>query len=95
MNMFHELYYGNISPWDKKIEDGGEYAKQTEKLLQYANAIMPTLDNESRKLWEEFIAVQAETEALSNERSFADGFCLGAMLMLEIIGHCPTDFTLR
>ena len=39
MSILHELYYGNISPWDKKIGNDGEYAELAEKLIRYTDEL--------------------------------------------------------
>ena len=34
MNIIEELYYGNISPWEKQFNKSSEFAKQCDILVE-------------------------------------------------------------
>lgn len=79
-----ELYHGNINPVAKSIVQGSAYQKVMHRLSDLEEKLVAQLDEEQKKLLEDFIAAQGELNYISGEERFTDGFRMGARMILEI-----------
>jgi hypothetical protein len=88
MNILEDLYYGNINPNEKCFDKKSEYAKfvkiiidNEEKLIAFLNAL-PNAE-EGRHLFSEMLNAHSEISQFEEFERFAEGFRLGAGIMLE------------
>lgn len=84
MTMLEELFYGNINPCDKAVKKGSRYAKLQKRLCDNYDGLRKSLTEKDLPLLDAAEDAAAELSVLSQKESFADGFRLGARLMLEI-----------
>lgn len=79
-----ELYHGNINPVAKSIVQGSAYQKAMHQLSDLEEKLRAQLDEDQKKLLEDFITAQGELNYISGEERFTDGFRTGAKIILEI-----------
>lgn len=91
MSIINELYNGNINPGEKFAKKDGEYHKLMAKLSECIELLMPMLDGDSLKLWNEIQETELSMEKITERESFIDGFCIGAKLMQEILENDRID----
>ena len=88
MNILEKLYYGNINPNAKTIDQNSEYDKfvkiiadNEEKLITYFDAI-PT-STEEQNLFSQLINAQLEVLSISELERFIEGFSLKEAFKLK------------
>ncbi len=92
MSILNDLYYGNISPWDKSIGSNSEYYKQNQRIFELQDMLTATLNDNENKLFTEVMELEARLCALCEEERYIDGFCTGVKLILESLNHKSTNF---
>ena len=87
MAILEELYNGNISPVEKCIKKGSEYHKLNVALMEQLEEFTQALTDAQKRKYEKIIDGIYGLNAVVEKERFEDGFCLGAKLVLEIIGY--------
>ena len=85
-DILKELWRGNIRPFEKHHRISFEIMNQYRFIER---TFIDGLNDEQRELFDKF---QAVNDTIANEceyESFADGFCLGAGIMLQIVHSEP------
>ncbi len=62
-----------------------QYAGAMQRLADCEEKLTGILDDEQRKLFEEYVDDQREVSVISDCASFTDGFKLGAKIMLDVL----------
>lgn len=83
MNILKELYYGNVSPLEKRIKTGSEYAKFIAIIADSEEKLNSCLDDEKKYLLNRIINAQGEILDIESCEHFIDGVRLGAQFMLD------------
>ena len=88
MNILEKLYYGNINPNAKTIDQNSEYGKfvkiiadNEEKLITYFDAI-PT-STEEQNLFSQLMDAQLAVLSTSELERFIEGFQTGARFIMD------------
>ncbi len=88
-SIIKELYYGNISPYDRTYDSSSEYARQIDNLTDYEEKLRNFLKNERFTEWYEIFESYIKSSQISGSiieyECFSQGFRLGAKLALEMI----------
>lgn len=79
-----QLYYGNIQPFNKRIEDGSAYQQAQCRFSDVIDALHKTLDAEEKVLLEQLTDDWNAINSIGREDSFVDGFQLGGKIALEL-----------
>ena len=85
MSKLKELYYGNICPIEKTIEKGSEYYEFSKKAVDEEEKLLKNLNNEEKEIYENILQYRSRQSCILEEEIFADGFRLGAQIILEIL----------
>lgn len=72
-DILEKLYLGEIRPAEKAI-DGNAMKEKYKKIIQAEEEVMKSLDNESKMLFERYLAVNGEAHADAVIESYKDGF---------------------
>ena len=89
MTLLEDLFYGNIRPNDKSFNKKSEYAEfakiviENERLLAALISKLPNAEEEEQVL-SRMINAQSELSDFMSYEHFAEGFKLGAGIMLEV-----------
>jgi len=84
-SILHELYYGNISPNEKSFIRDSEYGKTIQVVSDSEEKLLKLLNDEEKELLKTFSNAQGDLNTISVADSFADGFCLGMRIAIEIM----------
>ncbi len=87
MAILEELYNGNINPSEKYIKRGSEYHELNVELVEQIEEFTQALTDAQKQKYEKIIEGIYGLNAIIEHERFEDGFCLGAKLILEIIGY--------
>lgn len=79
-----DLYHGNIQPSTKQVVVGSDYHKNQQALGDAADKLEQALNAEEKILLENVMTAWSNLDCIGNEERFAEGFKMGARLMLEI-----------
>ena len=89
MTILEDLFYGNINPNDKCFDKKSEYAKllkiviDNEEMLTVFLEKLPNAEGEQKAL-SQMVKAQNESSEFMYYEHFAEGFRLGASIMLEV-----------
>ena len=85
-SIFYALYYGAVSPWENSHLFSSQEYKDTLKLAtELQEKLLEQLNEDSKKLLDEFLKADAKVGSFFEEEKFKDGFILGARLMIETL----------
>ena len=85
MGVINELWRGNISPQEPHKGTSKEYRKIVSQICEQQEKIMSEMSEESRKQFLAYEDLLSAEECMSLERTFEDGFRLGAMFILDVM----------
>ena len=80
-----DLYYGNITPYDRQIRSGTSLMKATEQSQECEEQLTKLLEGEARSLLLRRINAENEIGSTLALENFILGFRLGTRLILEAL----------
>ena len=84
MHILEELWGGKVNLHEKGFPSK-QYARAMQRLASCGENLLCALDDEKRKLFEEYVDDQLEVSIIADCASFIDGFRLGAKIMLDVL----------
>lgn len=78
-----ELYYGNISPSDRRFLQSGEYAQILRLITRNEEELRQSLKEAQKAIFEKFKDSTSELEGMTEVTAFVLGFKLGLRLTAE------------
>lgn len=85
MNILSDLWYGNISPCERRIPSDSEYLKLFTQFCNAVDKLEGELPQEKQQLCEDLGELQLKLMSIGEKDTFILGFRLGARMMLDII----------
>lgn len=85
MSVLEDLWYGNIAPWEREIKRSSEYSDVLERIVQHEKELNARLNDEEKEILEKFMNCTNEMCCISEREMFAQGFMLGAKLIIEVM----------
>lgn len=82
-----ELYYGNVSPWERKRVYTPERTALTDKIDDIVEHFKNLLSPEEYKKFAQMQELAAQVDADDAVDIFEHAFCLGVLLMIDIFGY--------
>jgi len=79
-----DLYYGNYSAASKPFPRNSAYAEALSMVCRLEEEMQEQLSSGQRDLFERYLNGQAALAEAAAEKYFAEGYRLGARLMLEL-----------
>lgn len=83
-SILHQLYDGEIAPWEQFAPTLTAYQSQRREHLRHYESLRKSLTEEQRKELEEVMDEQLALFPLEMAESFIKGFRLGAGIMMEV-----------
>ena len=89
MLILEDLYVGDIRPNERSFKRNSQYAKALDEVVKVGNMLTELLNEEQKKLFENFMDAQREVTVLTDCETFCYSFKLGAKIMLDVLteGH--------
>ena len=84
MYVLEDLWGGKVNLHEKGFPSK-QYARAMQRLANCGEKLLVVLNEEERKLFEEYVDDQLEVSIIADCASFIDGFRLGAKIMLDIL----------
>ena len=85
MNIIEDLWYGNISPWERPFKKGSPYAELLALVVRHQEDLLPRLNDEEKEIFEKFADCTTEMHDLAEREAFMKGFVLGSRIIIEVM----------
>lgn len=85
MLILEKLWKGDVAPGERCYIPKGEYSKSYEMMVESEEYLRKHLTGEDLQQFQQFRDAELNMSRLSDFNSFAEGFRLGALLMLDVL----------
>ena len=86
MKIFEELWYGRINPSQQTKPDDKFASELTDQIVEKEDELAPLLSDEAKEILDQMREKQLDLSVANEKKAFISGFCLGARIMLEVMG---------
>lgn len=83
-SLMHDLYFGNLTPWERGRVQGQGYSSLGDKVSDLITRFQELLSPEEFEKFEEIEDLQAQMGAIEEVDLFQYAFCLGALIVTEV-----------
>ncbi len=90
MTTLEDLYYGNISPWERDMKRRSRVDKLVKLICKNEESLMSTLTEQQKETFDKFKECQSELCDITARQAFADGFILATRIMVEVMDGMET-----
>lgn len=87
MHILEDLYTGNVRPGKRSFRQNSQYSRALAQAVESGDALIKSLTEEQKKLFEEYMDAQREVNILTDCETFIYALKLGAKLMLDVLGN--------
>jgi len=84
-DILKQLYYGNISPFEKSFNRDSEYGKVIKIASETEEKLLALLNETEKELLQTFSDAHGNMSRIAIADSFVDGFCLGMRIAIEVM----------
>ena len=84
-SLLKELWYGNLTPSEAPTVETAQEKRIKEEYWEITEKFESLLSKEQVAFFEKREDISAEIRSMGETNAFADGFCLGARLMIEVL----------
>ena len=95
MYILEDLWNGNITPSERVIRTGSQYAQLQKQLVAAEEDFRKELSPEGKAAYDTFCRKQAELSEISECDCFIRGIRIGARLLLDIVADYPSQTPTR
>ncbi len=88
-----DLYYGNISPFQRQMTPGSELERAVGRVASYESQLMDQLDETGRMILTKFVRSHHDINGITALENFILGFRLGVKMMAECMDENDGDIT--
>ena len=85
MHILEDLYTGNVRPGERSFRQNSQYSRALAQAVESGDALIKSLTEEQKKLFEEYMDAQREVNILTDCETFIYALKLGAKLILDIL----------
>ena len=85
MQILEDLYVGDVRPNERFFKRNSQYAKALDEVVKVGDALTASLNEEEKKLFEDYMDAQREVTVLTDCETFCYAFKLGAKIMLDVL----------
>ena len=85
MNILEDLWFGNISPWERPFKKDSAYAQLLALVIRHQDDLLKRLNDEEKEIFEKFSECSNEMHDLTEREAFIKGFTLGARIIIEVM----------
>ena len=84
MNILEDLWFGNISPWERPFKKDSTYAELLALVVRHQEDLLGRLNDEEKEIFEKYADAASEMYSHPNREVFFSGFTLGVKIMAEV-----------
>ena len=85
MNILEDLWFGNISPWERPFKKDSAYAELLALVIRHQEDLNRRLNDEEKEIFEKFSECSTEMHDLTEREAFVKGFTIGAQIIIEVM----------
>ena len=85
MNILEDLWFGNISPWERPLKRDSTYAELLALVIRHQDDLLGRLNDEEKEIFEKFSECSTEMHDLTEREAFIKGFTLGVRIIIEVM----------
>jgi hypothetical protein len=85
MNILEDLWFGNISPWERPFKRDSAYAELLSLVIRHQEDLLGRLNDEEKEILEKFTECMGEMYGIAEREAFVRGFTLGARIIIEVM----------
>ena len=85
MTTLEDLYYGNITPWERDMKRGSRMDKLVKLICKNEESLMSTLTEQQKETFEKFKDCTSELSCITEREAFSAGFILATRIMAEVM----------
>jgi len=85
MQILEDLYLGDVRPNERFFTRNSQYAKALDEVVKVGDSLTAALNEEEKKLFEDYMDAQREVTVLTDCETFCYAFKLGAKIMLDVL----------
>ena len=89
--ILEDLYFGNITPYDKQMAANSEVRRLVKRVSDCESQLAERLNKEDQKLLNVLTNAQHEINSITSMENFILGFRLGIRLMAECMDETDGD----
>ena len=87
MNILEDLWFGNISPWERPLKKDRAYAELLALVIRHQEDLLSRLNDEEKEIFEKYADCSTEMHDLTEREAFVKGFTLGARIIIEVLAN--------
>lgn len=91
----HDLYFGNLIPWECGRSEDPAYTPLTRKISGIKKYFQKLLSPEDYAKFEEMRDLQAQAGTIEDADLFEYSFCMGALIMIDVFSFKEKRLTER
>lgn len=84
-NFIKKLYWGEIRPWEKHIDDDHSQAKLLKQIVDAEDELIRYLSEDGRRCLEKYQDCHSELQSAVELDRFVEGFTLGVRMMIDAV----------
>jgi len=92
-SVIHDFSLGNINPGERGYKRNREFDKAAKALMESEAKLLAALNEDEKKLYEEFSNAQMKLSTMEEAEKFEQGYVLGAYFSFEVMSRID-DMTL-
>ena len=85
MNILEDLWFGNISPWERPFKKGSTYSELLTLIARHYDDLVGRLNDEEKDIFEKYTGCTNEMHDMTEREAFVKGFTIGARIIIEVM----------
>ena len=85
MQILEDLYLGDVRPGERSFKRNSQYEKALDELVKAGDALIDTLTEEQKEMFEDYMNAQREINVLTDCETFIYAFRLAAKIMIDVL----------
>ena len=85
MNILEDLWFGNISPWERPFKKDSAYAELLALVIRHQEDLNGRLNDEEKEIFEKFSECSTEMHDLTEREAFVKSFTIGAQIIIAVL----------
>jgi len=85
MNILEDLWYSNISPWERPLKKDSAYSELLALIIRHQDDLKSRLNDEEKEILEKYADCIADMHDLTEREAFVKGFTIGARIIIEVM----------
>ncbi len=85
MSILEDLWFGNISPWERPFKKDSAYTELLALVVRHQEDLCGRLNDKEKEIFEKYADCSSEMQDLTEREAFIKGFAIGARIIVEVM----------